>query len=156
RDLDDVKAEVAGLADIAIHGAGSLSEDPLDESAGGHSHVVAVTELDELRERTPGHQGERPPRELQRIDIGPHRLEHVREIPRAHGAVVWPPDFGEALMPWLGLPWVGPQVVEDPFGVDRRGSLGCDGGRHPVVSFAAAAGPAHHHYECARAGTARA
>src|SRR5438309_1169386 len=71
RDLDDIKAEVATLADIAVHGVGSLREDPLDESAGGHGHVVAVTELDELRERPPGHQGKRAPRELQGIDVGP-------------------------------------------------------------------------------------
>src|SRR5207245_6952060 len=50
RDLDDIKAEVAALVDIAVHGVGSLREDPLDESAGGDGHLVAVTEIDELRE----------------------------------------------------------------------------------------------------------
>src|SRR5207244_12852161 len=86
-------------------------------------------------ERAPGHQGKRAPGELQRIDIGPHRLKHVGEIPRAHGAVVRAPDLGEALMPWLGLPWVGPQEVEPPLGLARRSSLGCDCGGTRVVSL---------------------
>src|SRR3989449_644438 len=64
RDLDDIKAEVAALADIAVHGVGSLREDPPDEPAGGDGDLVAVTELDELRERGPGDPGKRAPGEL--------------------------------------------------------------------------------------------
>src|SRR5438874_5864749 len=82
-----------------------------------------------------------PPRELQRIDMGPHRLEHVREIPRAHGAVVRAPDFGEALVPGLGAPLVDPEEVKPALGFDHRFSLGCNYGGHPVVSSAAAAVP---------------
>src|SRR2546422_10249026 len=64
RDLDDIKAAVATLADIAVHGVGSLREDPLDESASGHGHAVAAHHAAWGPRRPPPRLWARAPREL--------------------------------------------------------------------------------------------
>ncbi len=57
-----------------------------EEAAGRDLHLVCVAELDQLEDGAPRHQRERAASELERVDVGAHRFEHVLEVPAAEGA----------------------------------------------------------------------
>src|SRR5207237_1093446 len=66
-------------------------------------HLMAVAELDQLAQPLPRHEREGAAGELEAVDVRPHRLEDVLQVPLAHRCVVGAADLGDATRARLPL-----------------------------------------------------
>ena len=77
----------------AVNGLGALRQHVLNEAACGDQHVVGMAKFDEFPQGLARHERERTAGELERINVGAHSLQDVRQIAFAQGAVIGSTDF---------------------------------------------------------------
>src|SRR5439155_24300751 len=101
-------AEPLAFGDVAADGLRVLGEHALDEPAGRDQHLMAVAELDQLADPLAWHEHEGAARQLETVDVRPHRLEDVFQVPPAHRCVVGAADLCDAARARLPLALVHP------------------------------------------------
>src|SRR5699024_11153222 len=94
-DLDDVEANLLGLLQILVDSIRTVAQYGFDPAARGDVGVVLVSQVAESAHLLARHQGERAARPLDAVDPLAGDIEHIGQMPRAIGGIIWAADFGQ-------------------------------------------------------------